>query len=161
MIITCWWDQTRFHKTKPLLSYQVRRELSNGTSFIHLRDVEKKVEKLPREWPRGYKKIFKMVIFWTTNSPWTFDDHQIFYAGSHITFTRLGKEIKPLHSDLTDIWALQYRKNYHFYPMTHKNVTLWGLWVEICSELKADSCSLMSGTIRTIDLRSFKQFRGP
>ena len=63
VIITRWWDQTRFHKTKPLLSYQARRELSNGTSFIHLRDVEKKLKNCPGNGPEAIKKSLKWSFF--------------------------------------------------------------------------------------------------
>ena len=63
VIITWWSDQTRFHKTKPLLSYQVRWELSNGTSFIHLRDVEKKLENCPGNGPERMKNPLKWSFF--------------------------------------------------------------------------------------------------
>ena len=63
MIITWKSDQSRFHKTKPLLSYQVRWELSNGTLFIHLRDVEKKLENCPGNSPEPLEKSLKWSFF--------------------------------------------------------------------------------------------------
>ena len=102
--------------------------VSTGDQRLHSQELDS----LHQAWSRKKvapgmaRKLWKNLqngYFWATNDPRTFDDHQIFYACWYITIIRLEKEIKPLYSDLTDIWGL-HQQNHHFYPMTHKNATL-------------------------------------